>query len=65
MYKDDAIAFFGSKTKTALALGISPSSITQWGKFVPKSRAYEIECITNGALSADYYRDKLERETSQ
>ncbi|GHX89558.1 Cro/CI family transcriptional regulator [Vibrio cholerae] len=59
MRKSDVINYFGSKVKTAKALGISPASITQWGEIIPESRAYQIEHITNGALNADHYRKKL------
>ncbi|RCS70150.1 Cro/CI family transcriptional regulator [Vibrio casei] len=59
MHKSDVIAHFGGKSKTAKALGIAPSSITQWGEIIPESRAYQIEHITGGALSADHYRNKL------
>lgn len=59
MRKSEVISHFGSKVKTARALNISPASITQWGDIVPESRAYQIEHITGGALSADHYRKKL------
>ncbi|MFV0575969.1 MAG: Cro/CI family transcriptional regulator [Vibrio sp.] len=59
MRKSDVISYFGGKLKTAKALGISPASVTQWGEFVPESRAYQIEHITGKALTADHYRNKL------
>ncbi|WP_345854220.1 Cro/CI family transcriptional regulator [Shewanella algae] len=52
-----AIEYFGGKrggrTRLAKALGISPSSISQWEENVPKLRAYQLERLTNGELKAD------------
>jgi len=43
MTKKEAIAIFGSMAKTAAALKIWPSSITQWNdEKIPELRAYQI-----------------------
>jgi len=53
MKKADAIAYFGTPTAVAKALGIFPAAVYQWGENVPPRRAYELEKITDGALKAD------------
>lgn len=50
MYKEDAIKFFGSKSKLAAAANVSRPSVTRWGKIIPKLRAMELAALTNGAL---------------
>ncbi|RXJ70762.1 Cro/Cl family transcriptional regulator [Veronia nyctiphanis] len=50
MNKSDAIKFFGNQTKLAEALGITNSSISQWGEHVPPLRAFQIERLTHGKL---------------
>jgi len=52
MNKVDAIQHFGTQQNLARALGITKSSISQWGDSIPMRRAYELERITNGALKA-------------
>lgn len=52
MNMNDAIKHFGSKTKLAVALGIKPSAVTQWGDSVPESRQYQIQVMTKGKLKA-------------
>ena len=49
---DDAVAYYGSIKNLADALGIWPHNISRWGKYVPESRAYELEVKTNGKLKA-------------
>ncbi|KAF6589075.1 transcriptional regulator Cro [Cronobacter sp. EKM101R] len=53
MYKEDAIKFFGSKSKLAAAANVSRPSVTRWGKVIPKLRAMELAALTNGALPYD------------
>ncbi|AUX72767.1 Cro/CI family transcriptional regulator [Erwinia pyrifoliae] len=57
MYKEDAIKFFGSKSKLAAAANVTRPSVTRWGRIIPKLRAMELAAITNGALQyeADLY----------
>jgi DNA-binding transcriptional regulator YdaS (Cro superfamily) len=50
MKKLDAIKYFGGISKLAAALNVSPSSASQWGEYIPKGRAYEIEIKTGGKL---------------
>ncbi|WP_323115400.1 Cro/CI family transcriptional regulator [Pseudomonas guariconensis] len=49
----DAANHFGSKKKLAEALGIQPSAVTMWGEFVPISRQYQIQILSNGKLVAE------------
>lgn len=53
MKTNDVFLYFGSKTKTGEALGITKAAISQWGEKVPPLRAYEIERLTNGELKVD------------
>ncbi|MEV3817109.1 Cro/CI family transcriptional regulator [Aeromonas salmonicida] len=53
MKKQDAINHFGGVVQLAYALGCSPQAISQWGKTIPKGRAYQIEVLTTGTLKAD------------
>lgn len=48
----DAIAFFGSATKLAEALGITKQAVSKWGERVPEPRDYQIEVISRGAVKA-------------
>ncbi|NJI85524.1 Cro/CI family transcriptional regulator [Shewanella sp. Iso12] len=48
-----AIAHFETATALAKALGITKSSVSQWGEHVPPLRAYQLERITNGQLKTD------------
>lgn len=50
MKTKDATKFFGGTKALAKALGISSSAVSQWGEFVPKGRAYEIQILTNNKL---------------
>ncbi len=53
MLKDDAINFFGSKTKLAEAAGVSQASVSRWGHVIPERRAARLERLTNGELKYD------------
>lgn len=50
MKKKDVVKHFGSATNVAKALGIAPSSVSEWGEDIPDLRAFQIERITNGKL---------------
>lgn len=50
---DDAVKYFGSKTKLAEALGIRPSAVTQWGSDIPAVRQFQIQVISKNKLKAD------------
>ncbi|RNM07734.1 MULTISPECIES: Cro/CI family transcriptional regulator [Dickeya] len=53
MFKNDAIKFFGSKTKLAIAAGVSQASVSRWGDVIPERRAARLDRVTNGALRYD------------
>lgn len=53
MQKNDVLAYFGSITATAKALGITHAAVSKWGETIPKLRAYEIDELTGGQLKAD------------
>ena len=46
------VKHFNGKSNLAKALGISPASVSQWSDDVPELRAYQIERLTNGVLTA-------------
>ncbi|MCL1048915.1 Cro/CI family transcriptional regulator [Shewanella abyssi] len=52
MKTKDAISYFGNKCSLAGALKLSKSAISQWPEDVPELRAYQIERLTNGELTA-------------
>lgn len=52
MKTEDVVKFFGSKVKTAEALGIGRSAVSNWGEFVPETQQYKIQVITKGKLKA-------------
>jgi DNA-binding transcriptional regulator YdaS (Cro superfamily) len=56
--KSDAIAHFKTASNLARALGLTRMSVSKWGEDVPMRRAFEIECITEGALKADFTAPK-------
>jgi transcriptional repressor of cell division inhibition gene dicB len=57
----DAIAYFGSASKLANALGINRASVSGWGQHVPSLRAYQLHVLTKGALG-DSKEGKKTRE---
>ena len=52
MKTKQAAEHFGSKSKLAAALGITPSAVTMWGDDVPELRQYQIERLTKGKLKS-------------
>ncbi len=52
MKKSEAIAYFGSQSLLADAIGVSQAAISKWPDEVPELRAYQIERLTNGELKA-------------
>ncbi|MCS6232679.1 Cro/Cl family transcriptional regulator [Shewanella baltica] len=50
MKTSDAVAFFKTKSNLAKQLGITHSSISQWGQEVPELRAFQLERLTGGEL---------------
>lgn len=53
MYKEDAINFFGTKTKVASAAGVSPASVSVWGLLVPEKNAAKLQLASGGVLIYD------------
>ncbi|HAW74927.1 MAG TPA: Cro/Cl family transcriptional regulator [Alteromonas australica] len=53
MVKKEVIEYFGSCTAIAEKLGVSKSSVSQWGEIIPPLRAYQIERLTGGQLKAE------------
>ncbi|HCD6482479.1 TPA: transcriptional regulator, partial [Klebsiella pneumoniae] len=42
MFKQDAINYFGSKSKLAKAAGVAPASVSVWGELVPEKNAMRL-----------------------
>lgn len=68
MYKSEVIAFYKTRVALAQALGISPSSISQWGKIIPEKQAHRLVHLSNGQLKFDNslyqkntFKNKIER----
>lgn len=59
MTTSDAIAKFGSNGALARALGCSPAAISQWDKYPPRLRQFQIESITRGELRAEPIGEKV------
>lgn len=54
MTYQELIAYFGSQSKAAKAIGINQSSVSLWKAVgIPALRQLHIEKVTNGALKAD------------
>lgn len=61
MTYDEALAYFGTQTKLAAALGVTQATVSRWGEgprahktfTIPASYQYQIEVITNRQLLAD------------
>lgn len=53
MYTRDALRFFGSKSKLALAAGVKLPSIYKWGDLVPEGRAMRLQTASSGNLVYD------------
>ncbi|EMM9358425.1 Cro/CI family transcriptional regulator [Klebsiella oxytoca] len=53
MFKQDAINYFGSKSKLAKAAGVSPASVSVWGELVPEKNAMRLQLASGGVLQYD------------
>ena len=42
---NEAVEIFGSKSKLARALGVTPQAVTKWGDELPPLRVYQIKEI--------------------
>lgn len=58
----EAAKYFGNKTKLARALGCWHTTISSWGEYPPLGRQYQIQALTNGALTATQPIQKPEKE---
>ena len=53
MTTNESKQYYGSGTKLALALHISPQAIHKWGKYPPFARQCQIQVTTEGKLMAE------------
>lgn len=53
MFKQDAIKYFGSKSKLAKAAGVAPASVSVWGDLVPEKNAMRLQLASGGVLQYD------------
>lgn len=55
MKLEEVIEYFGGKTKTARAVGISQPAVSQWVKVgkVPELMQYKIQVLTKNKLKAE------------
>lgn len=51
MFKQDAINYFGSKSKLAKAAGVAPASVSVWGDLVPEKM--QCACKLHRAVSSN------------
>lgn len=68
MLKQDAIDFFGNKSKLAQAAGVKASSVSVWGRLVPEGRAQRLVEASGGALVYDkniYDQHRINRRATQ
>lgn len=54
MFKEKILSYFGNGTKTAKALGVSKSTVSQWNDVIPWEYALLIEKVTEGELLFDH-----------
>ena len=67
MLTEEAIKFFGNKTKLAIAAGVSQSAVSRWvnAGFIPKGSAAVLSNASQGKLMFDkefYLQLKSERD---
>ena len=53
MRTSDVLAFYGTQTAVAKALGITKSAVNQWKDLVPEGKAYRLQEMTRGKLKVD------------
>lgn len=49
----DAIRYYGTQQKLADALGISQSTVAEWGEFPPPLRQLQLQDVTKARLRAE------------
>lgn len=64
MLKSNVIEYFGSATKVAKFLSITPATVHYWGDVIPKGRATELHLLTSGELvyNAAHYLTNQSRQ---
>lgn len=62
MKTEQLIKFFGSQANAARQMSVSRAAVSQWvaAGVVPKSRQYQAEILTGGALKANPAKKKAE-----
>jgi hypothetical protein len=63
MLKTNVIEHFGTATKVARFLSITPIAVHYWGEVIPKGRAAELHLLTFGELvydTAHYQKDQAD-----
>ena len=63
MLKTNVIEHFGTATKVARFLSITPIAVHYWGELIPKGRATELHLLTSGELeynAAHYQKDQAD-----
>ena len=53
MTLQQAINHYGTKSKLARALKVTPQAVNYWGDEIPIIRQYQIQVLTRGKLKAD------------
>jgi DNA-binding transcriptional regulator YdaS (Cro superfamily) len=53
MRKSDVLLFFKNGSKTARALGITKSAVSQWPDTIPEAMAYRAQAASKGKLKVD------------
>lgn len=49
----EAIQFYGTQRELATALGISQSTVAEWGEFPPALRQLQLQQVTRSKLRAE------------
>ena len=48
---EEAIKHYGTSTQLATVLGVTISAVSQYGEFLPDSRAWQLQNMTGNALT--------------
>lgn len=64
MRKTDVIEHFGSGVKTARALNVTKSAVSQWPDTIPEAMAYRAQAASRNKLKVDpeVYRLKFSKD---
>ena len=47
----DAIAYYGTKSALARAVGVNRQAVQQWGEYLPDDKAWYLHYITGGKIN--------------